>query len=130
MPLEISPILESDLPSIVPLGYHAFAANPVFPALFPAGASEAYVEFYTQFYLKDMRTDPTLRFMKCVDTTTNEIISFAEWFILPQRTQEEIEKPPELDFPSDANVELAERLIGQGIRRRHGVMGTQPYACM
>jgi len=128
MPVELQPIVESDLAAVTRLERLGFAADPVMQAIFPTGDSESVVAHYASQHKNDLETDPTVQLWKVVDTDTNESIAFAEWHVQPERTTEELDTVG-IELPEEANIELGTKLISQGIQARHRIMGGRPYVC-
>jgi len=127
MPLQIQPVVEADLEAITGLEQLGFANDPVMQAIFPAGASPAFLSHYTSMRKTDLANDPTVRLLKAVDAATGEFYAFAEWHMQPERTLEQLDSVG-IELPEDANVDLGTRLIRRGIGKRHEIMGGKPYA--
>lgn len=129
MPLQISPLLDADIEPAIVLDFTSFREDPVHITIFPNGPSPTTVAWNAAMDRKDLAEDPTVKPMKVTDTETGEIVAYGRWVFLPQREEKDLELE-DFPLPDDANQELGKKMIMEGMRRRHVIMGTQPYACM
>jgi len=129
MPLELSPATQSDCEALIRLQFEAYDQDPVQHVLFPNGATQITVSHFAEHDRKSMAEDPYVRYMKVTDTETGQIISFAQWFIYPERLEEEWNQLKPFPFPSDANAEAGNALITVSIRAKNEIMKGQAYAC-
>lgn len=126
------PAQPADCEAISFVEFAACAEDPGFSTIFPHGATPETLQNYTQRYQSDLKYDPTCHIMVVKDVETGEVASFATWHFFPEREQDETDNEMLVDdfhLPSDANVEAGNRLIRNGIRKRHEIMGTRSYAC-
>ncbi|KAI9875480.1 MAG: hypothetical protein M1830_008422 [Pleopsidium flavum] len=128
MPLELSPGTESDCEAMIRLQFEAYDQDPVQHVLFPKGTTQIAVSHFAEQYRTSMIEDPYRRFVKVTDIETGQIISFAQWFLYPERSEEEWNQSKVFPFPSDANVEAGNAIIAGIIRARNEIMKGQAYA--
>lgn len=123
---------EADCEAIVRLQFEACAEDPGFAVIFPHGASPESIKTFTEVNQEDIRNDPTSYIMKVTDAKTGELASFATWYFIPEKPQDQIDEEmlnEEVHLPSDANLEAGKVLIRNGYRKRHEIMGGRAYAC-
>jgi len=121
-----------DCESIVRIEFAACAEDPGFSVIYPKGATARVVDHYTRQMQNDLANDPTCAIMVVKDRDTGALVSFATWHFFDNWHQDDLDREWRTDdwnLPADANAEAGNRLIGNGIRRRHEIMSTQAYAC-
>ncbi|OCT48602.1 putative GNAT family acetyltransferase [Cladophialophora carrionii] len=115
MPLVLQEAVEADTPRIVEVERLAYASNPLSPILFPGPFPPEAAAQRAEGMIKQLREDPTVRWVKAVDTDTGELAAFAKWEI--------IEKPkvpvPGRSFGPGCNIEACEEYFGGIHRKRH-----------
>lgn len=122
---------EDDCEAIAKIEFEACGDDPGFSTIFSRGATPAVLEDYTRGFRIDFKNDPTCHMYIVRDSGSNETVSFATWHFFPARHQDEIDQQILTDkfhLPEDANREAGNQLIRNGLRKRHEIMGTQPYA--
>lgn len=122
---------EEDCEAIANIEFEACSKDPGFSTIFPQGATPAVLEDYTRRFRGDLENDPTCHMYLIRDSYSNAVVSFATWHFFPERHQEEIDEQMllnEFHLPQDANREAGNQLISNGLRKRHEIMGTKPYA--
>ena len=126
MPLVLQPALEADAARLAEIEREAFASNDLSPILFPGPFPPDAGEKRAQQLITQLREDPTTRWMKAIDTETNELVGFAKWNI--------IEKPLEprggLQFGPGSNIEACEEFFGGIRKKRSELMGGNAYCRM
>jgi hypothetical protein len=128
MPLQLSPVVDADIEAVIAVDITAFSDDIIHAAIWRNGPSPTTIAHTAAQDRKDLAEEPTIKPMKVTDTETGEIVAYARWVFLPQREEKDLEVT-EFSLPDDVNKELGEKLILGGFRKRHEVMGTQPYAC-
>lgn len=131
------PASPSDLEAVARVQFAACASDPGFPVIFPKGPSLASITHFVQSYEHDMENDPTCHIMIVKEALSGEIASFAIWHFYPPKSPEEIDQEmlvQEFALPADANQEVGNRLIHNGLRKRHEVVASAigvdiPYIC-
>ena len=127
----LTEVREYDCEAIAKIEFEACSDDPGFSTIFPKGATPAVLEDYARRFRHDLENDPTCRMYLIRDLDSGEVVSFATWHFFPERRQDEIDEEMLLDdfhLPEDANREAGNQLIRNGLRRRHEIMGYQPYA--
>jgi hypothetical protein len=132
----VVPASPSDLEAIARIQFEACASDHAFPYIFPKGPTPASITHFVQAYENDME-DRTCHIMLVKDAMSGQIASFAIWHFYPPRSPEDIEADmliSDFPLPVDANTELGNRLIHNGLRKRHEVVASEigtgkPYAC-
>ncbi|UQC76631.1 CPSF A subunit region [Colletotrichum lupini] len=82
MPIEIQPVLESDLRRCAEIEKLAFSGSPLDPVLFPGPMPEDIMGIRAEELAKQFREDTTVRFHKAVDTELSgdeAIIAWSKW---------------------------------------------------
>ena len=133
MPFVLAPASEDDSEAIIRLQFEACAEDPGFVVIFPHGSTPEAIATFTKHNQDDIRDDPTCHVIKVTDKETGELASFAIWYFLPERSQDQVDVEmlnDKVDLPSDANKEAGTLLIRNGFRKRHEIMGGTAYACM
>ncbi|GAP83603.1 putative gnat family protein [Rosellinia necatrix] len=116
MPLVVQPATEADAPRAADIERAAYAPNPFNPVLFPgpfpaptAGESPRAMEM-----AKNLKTDPSIRWFKVVDTAiepgedNKQMIGFAQWHI---NDGSQVPAGPRT-FGPGCNAEACEALFG------------------
>jgi hypothetical protein len=132
----VVPVSPSDLEAIARVQFEACASDHAFPYIFPKGPTSTSIMHFVQAYENDME-DQTCHIMLVKDAISGQIASFAVWYFYPPRSQEDIDAEmliSEFPLPADGNRDLGNRLIHNGLRKRHEVMAStfgagKPYAC-
>ena len=78
--IEILPAAEADLPRIIDIQTASFASNPWIQIIFPKGYDEECKAKLIERGRGSLQ-DPTIAYMKAVDTEDGEIIAFARWHV-------------------------------------------------
>lgn len=133
MPFVLAPAKEEDSEALVRLQFEACAEDPGFSVIFPHGGTPESIATFAQQNRDAIQNDPTCHIMKVTDEETGELASFAAWYFLPEKSQDQIDAEmlnDHVDLPSDANKEAGTVLVRNGYRKRHEIMGGKAYACM
>ena len=129
----IHPASTTDAASIAAAEFEACQDDPGFSTIWPRGAMPSSLQWATDHFIHDLRDDPSCHLIVAISKENGEVASFAQWYFFEQGfEQEQMEQEmltDEFGLPLDANVTAGNRLIAGGIRRRHELMGTSPYAC-
>lgn len=132
MPFLLAPASVEDSEAIIRLQFEACAEDPGFAVIFPRGATPEAITTFTRHNQDDIRNNSACRVIKVIDQETSELASFAIWYFLPGRSQDQIDAEllnDHVDLPSDANKAAGTTLIRNGHRKRHEIMGGKAYAC-
>jgi len=141
MPLELSPVLLSDLPYVHHLSLSADQHSPTAQVLFPHHASATSISHLVLQDEKDMR-DPksTSRHVMVRDVPDGraagegegEVVSYAMWNYFVGRGKNEDEGDGDGayydEWPSDVNRDAIKVLFEKGRRKREETMGNADYA--
>ena len=126
MPLVLQEAVEADAPRIVEIERLAYASSPLSPILFPGPFPPEVTNQRAEAMIKQLREDPTIRWLKIVDTETGEIASFAKWNIIEKPK----ESAPSRQFGPGCNVEACEEFFGGIHRKRAELMADKPHCRM
>ncbi|KIW63424.1 hypothetical protein, variant 4 [Phialophora macrospora] len=126
MPLVLQEAVEADASRIVEIERLAYASNALSPILFPGPFPPEAAAQRAEGLVKQRREDPTIRWVKVVDSETGEVAAFAKWDI--------IEKPkewvPGRTFGPGCNIAACEEFFGGIRRKRHKLMGGKAYCLL
>lgn len=121
---------EADIQRLLDIMYAAFSEDPwdriMYPHIPGPEARGASIERWRE----EISNNPTMRFMKAVDTDLNEIIAFARWSIYEvERPESEwkVTKPRGWDIGT--NVEAANEFYNAICETRQNYMGGKPHCC-
>ena len=126
---------KEDVLAITHIEFEACQDDPGFSTIFPLGATPASVGWAAKHFGDRIeKGDPASLSLIAVSARDGEIASYAQWqFFESERDQASIDEEmltTEFGLPDDTNAEVGNRLIGNGTRKRHEIMGIRPYACM
>ncbi|EXJ82192.1 hypothetical protein A1O3_06005 [Capronia epimyces CBS 606.96] len=124
-PLQLQPAVESDVPRIVELERLAYADNPLTPIFFPGPFPPDVADTRAEELVSELRKNPTVRWVKAVDSHINELVAFAKWTIVEtvdadtdaDQAQPERSGNRNRTFGPGCNVEACEEFFG-GIHRK------------
>lgn len=124
--LALVPASPSDLEAIARVHFASWSRSnhPGFNAIFPKGATPDTL----QHWITDMDNgfnDLSKHLMLVKDAEKGSIAAYALWQFCPQRSHDEIEREMLTDhfpLPKDANLEVGNRLIHNGVRKHHEVV--------
>lgn len=125
MPLVLQPAVDADAMRIAEIERLAFASNRLSPVLFPGPFPPDAAEKRAASLVTQRREDPTVRWMKVVDTETDELCAFAKWDIM--ETPKEVRRTRQ--FGPGCNLEACEEFFGGIGRKRSELMGGKAYCC-
>ncbi|EXJ70812.1 uncharacterized protein A1O5_05802 [Cladophialophora psammophila CBS 110553] len=117
---------EADAPRIVEIERLAYASNPLNPILFPGPFPPEATAARAEGLVKQLHEDPTVRWMKVLDTETGEVAAFAKWNII----KEPRERSRARQFGPGCNVEACEEFFGGIHRKRNELMGGKAYCLL
>ncbi|KAF1994959.1 hypothetical protein P154DRAFT_360662 [Amniculicola lignicola CBS 123094] len=115
MPYTILPALIPDIPAVYTCYFSAFASTPLVSALFPSAttsdlldATSSFRQAHTASVISYWNTSSTQYTLKCIDTTTGDIIGMALWdvYVTPSDW-----KRGELNWLTGKERERAEALV-------------------
>ena len=129
MPLEVCPILESDIEALTNLTYAAFQDDPVSKLMYPVPATPSLIAWTVHNTVKSWGKDPTARHLQVKDTETGEMISASHWMFLPQREGDDWRRVPVIETSDEHHKERFTTLLANSTNKRNAVMGPQPYLC-
>jgi hypothetical protein len=127
MPLILQEAFEADATRIVEIERLAFAPTSLSPILFPGPFPLDAAAERAEALIKQLHEDPTVRWMKVVDSETSEMAAFAKWDIVEKPKPKTIRARK---FGPGCNIEACEEFFG-GIHQKRGeLMGDRPHCCM
>lgn len=127
MPLEIQPGLDEDASRFAEIEHVAYKDNPMEPVLFPGPFPEDVLIKRAEGLLKSKNEDPQIRWVKAIDTDTNEVLGWAQWQIIDGP---KLVAPEKRTFGQGCNVEACEEFFGAIHKTRHELMDGKHHACM
>lgn len=148
MPLIVQPAEDSDATRIAEIERLAYADSALTPILFPGPFPPDALAMRAEGLIAQRQADPTIRWLKVVDTDTNELIAFAKWNIInmptpwtqssqssqqTQETQQQQQQEPNKSsrqFGPGCNVEACEEFFGGIHRRRDELVGGKECCSM
>lgn len=136
--LVVVPANPDDLEAVARLQFAAWEQDKPFRAIFPKGLTPDTLQHTMVQLENDMDNDLTQHLMLVKDALTNDVVAYAVWHFYPLRGQHEIEREMLTDhfpLPRDANHEVGNRLIHNGVRKHHEMVSKHfghgaPHACM
>ena len=97
----ISPITHDDYPALANIAILAFMRNPLHYLTYPPDVSyEAIVQYTIESNIKFVEEGKEVQTIKVVDnqTTENQIVGFATWYMGPRRRTREPQRPVGANF--------------------------------
>lgn len=121
---------EADIQRLLDIMYAAFSKDAwnriMYPEIPGPEARGASIERWRD----EISTNPTMRFMKAVDTDTGQIIAFARWNIYEtKRPESEWKKTEPRKWDIGTNNEAANDFYNAVCEKRQNVMGGKPHCC-
>lgn len=129
MPLSVLPCNTSDIEHAVRVEQKAFDKDPFNPIFFPGPFPEDGKKARIDNFIKDMQEDPTVRWVKVVDTDSpnpSEGIAYALWQMYFDK---KLDVGPPGPFSVGCNVELCEVYFGELADIRRKIVGGTNCAC-
>jgi hypothetical protein len=128
MPLQVVPATESDAPRIVELEHLAYKDDSLTPILFPGPFPGDASAKRADEMIQQLHLDPTSRWLKVVDTDSNEMIAFAKWNVYePGKPRPQL---PERIYGQGCNKAACKQFWGVMDDKRQYHMGKTPHVCM
>jgi len=127
MPVEIQPGLDGDATRFAEIEHLAYKDNPMTPLLFPGPFPEGVLARRAEALLKGKIEDPQVRWVKAIDTDTNELLGWAQWQII---NGPRLVAPEKSTFGQGCNVEACEEFFGAIQTKRHELMEGKHHARM
>ncbi|KAK5111931.1 hypothetical protein LTR85_011678 [Meristemomyces frigidus] len=125
MDLKVDPAQEADMDDLMDVQFSAFDKDPYHEALYPGDPASAETRKAAgRRTLEEWRADPSIRFMKCTDGQTGQIIGYAKWNLYEaERPKEEWAHRPDVDWCSGRTKEIAESFLYATVamREKHWV---------
>ena len=121
---------EADIQRLLDIMYAAFSTNPWNRIMYPEipGPEARGASF--ERWRDEILTNPTIRFMKAVDTELQEIIAFARWNIHEvERPESEWKSIKPRNWDNGTNVEAANEFYNAVCGARQKFMGGKPHCC-
>lgn len=130
MPLEIHPVLPSDIPELVRIQIAAFATG-IASKLFPNPIYPSYITSSIAKHAKSQASEPDVQYLKVIDTELDgQMVAAAKWRInLEERTQEEVEKMLPRPGNEEEGNEAAKAFMAYLRWARGTFMGAKPFFC-
>ncbi|KAK2779607.1 GNAT family [Colletotrichum kahawae] len=79
MPIDVQPIVAAELRRCAEIEHDAFAESPSYPVLFPGPLPDDPLALRVEGLEKELREDPTVRFLKAVDTELQGDEAIVAW---------------------------------------------------
>ena len=121
---------EVDIQRLLDSMYAAFSGDSWNRIMYPELPGPEARGAYIQRWREEISTNPTMRFMKAVDTNLDEIIASARWDIhVVERPESEwkITKPRNWDMGT--NLEAVNEFYNAVCESRQIIMGGKPHCC-
>ncbi|RVX75840.1 hypothetical protein B0A52_00197 [Exophiala mesophila] len=126
MPLEIQLAVDEDAPRLAAIERDAYADNGLSPILFPGPFPQDALETRASGLIQQRKDDPQMRWVKAVDSETNEIVAWAKWEIIDKPREA---KPSSRTFGQGCNVQACEEYFGGIHQKRHELMHGKFHVC-
>ena len=127
MPLKVVPATEADAPRIVELEHLAYKDDVLTPILFPGPFPEDASAKRADEMIQQLCSDPTIRWLKVIETGSDEMIAFAKWNVY------EAGKPrPKVSgrsYGQGCNEAACTQFWGVMDEKRQYLMGQIPHVC-
>ncbi|KAI0022573.1 acyl-CoA N-acyltransferase [Xylariomycetidae sp. FL0641] len=128
MPLEVKPATAGDALRAATIEHVAYAPNPLNDVLFPGPFAADAVAERAREMAQVLDHDPTVHWLKVVDTDLEgeaSMVAFAQWHVV---TAEQRQPPPRTRaFGPGCNPEACELLFGSIARMRARALGDRPH---
>ena len=136
MPITVSPLTKNEIRTFVQVELESFRSHPRTPMMWRNGYTDELYAYCEAYKMKSFQENPTNKFMKAVDSDTDEIVGVCEWtFALDPEANAKTELPdpnaaPPADWPPGGNWELRTyyKINLQKILREF--FAGKPYICM
>ncbi|KAI9819828.1 MAG: hypothetical protein M1827_006397 [Pycnora praestabilis] len=126
MHIEISPVVDTDLITLIHIQYHAYAAgSPISSVLNPKGLTPITVEASRTFMKGELDNNPSTYIMKATNTENGEILGWALWNRL--MTKEEMTKETPIPVSPDNNKEAMIAMFTACGKKKDEIMGHEPH---
>lgn len=130
----IAPVEQEDIPDLSSIFFASFTSDfdqRIFPHT-PIGRA-----WWDATNLDSFLNDPTVRFMKVVDSSAHEskgkIIAYAKWVVpTPKTAAGDAEDKTDHRWPvwpADSDAALCDIFFGHMARQRESLMGDRPHYC-
>ncbi|KAA8649439.1 uncharacterized protein ATNIH1004_002110 [Aspergillus tanneri] len=137
MPVHVEPITQADVPRMVDIQQVAMQASAFFRSIGDVPNTDGFTTGITEppcrinkitRILNDWNKDPTVRFLKAVDTDSDEMIAFAQWHVYHgdeglEEWRESVRTDKEMRIPFGANKEGYQFCQSHLFERRKMVFG-------
>ncbi|KIW59092.1 hypothetical protein PV05_03567 [Exophiala xenobiotica] len=127
MPLVLRPGEDDDATRMVEIERTAFADNKLTPFLFPGPFPADALEKRAEGLVAQRQNDPTTRWVKVVDTDTDELVAYAKWNIMNTPKDPE---PGRQEFGPGCNLDMCKEYFGGIYRKRAELMGGKAYCLL
>ncbi|KAJ3951792.1 hypothetical protein N0V92_011793 [Colletotrichum tropicale] len=128
MPIDVQPIVAADLRRCAEIEHDAFAESPSYPVLFPGPLPDDPLALRVEGLEKELREDPTVRFLKAVDTELQgdeAIVAWAKFNSYPEGLPVPKPRVP----PPGSNAEACTALFVGIDKMRERLMTGKPCVC-
>jgi hypothetical protein len=127
MSLKIVSATAADAPRIIELELLAYKDDSLTPILFPGPFPEDASAKRADEMIQQLYSDPTTRWLKVVDTKTNEMIAFAKWHVYePGKSRPKV---AERSYGPGCNEAACKRFWGVMDEKRQHHMRETPHVC-
>ena len=130
MPFILSAVTVEDLPTLVEIRHKAFGPSFWHTIMFPLAQPTLEVEKKKR-WLREMTAalgDPHIRFQKCVDSDTDEIIAFTKFRTYrEERPESEWNVTEERVWEEGARVQACVDYYGRMVEERKRILGGRPH---
>ena len=121
---------EADIQRMIDIMYAGFSKDPWNRIMYPETPPPESRGPSVERWCHDMSSNPTVRFMKAVDTDTSTTIAFARWSIYEAERPDSEWKPIKpRHWDVGTNVEAANEFYTAVCEARHKSMGGTPHCC-
>jgi hypothetical protein len=128
MPLQVVPATEADAPRIVELEHLAYKDDSLTPILFPGPFPDDAPTIRAKEMIEQLQGDPTSKWLKVVDTDSNEMIAFAKWNLY--KAGKPRPNGPERTYGQGCNEAACKQFWGVMDEKRQSHMARTPHVCM
>ena len=121
---------EADIQRLLDIMYAAFSEDAWNRIMYPVIPGPEARAVSIERWRDEISTNPTIRFIKAVDTDLDEIIAFARWNIYEvERPESQWKTTKPRDWDTGTNVEAANEFYNAVCEARRKFMGGKPHCC-
>ena len=129
MVLELYTPTVEDSRVLTEMGYDGFRDDPVSAMMYSVPCAESTISASAKILANGWGKNPN-EYFKCVkDSETGELLSYVQWFFVPERVGEVWKQFSGSTFPDDWDREFCWSVQEMGWKKKVDIMGTEPYIC-